>query len=335
MMKMINKSFILYTIILVLILLVFSSCDDREELIPEEKIEEPVMVIAEANVDEATIGDKIRYNISVLSNPGVDVKMPEFGENLGGFGIKDFGDIPVKSYKDKQLRQKWYLLDTYITGSYNIPAPVVTYTGLDGEEKEVQGNEVVIEVKSVIADGEEPQDIKDIEEPVELPVDYSPYIWIGVIVFLVAGGITATVILLRRREKLKEEAPPRPAHEIAYEQLQTIADSNMVENKETDKYYVLLSSVVRHYLENRFGLHAPEMTTEEFLHAVVNSQDKDTIHLYSDLLRDFLVECDLVKFARYGPNEKQMQSAFESAKRFVDETRFDRMDAEEVEVLDS
>ena len=35
------------------------------------------------------------------------------------------------------------------------------------------------------------------------------------------------------------------------------------------------------------------------------------------------MESDLVKFAQYGPDEGQMNSAFGSAKRFVDETRTD------------
>ena len=98
-----------------------------------------------------------------------------------------------------------------------------------------------------------------------------------------------------------------------------------METGEVERYYVLLSAVVRQYLENRFGLHAPEMTTEEFLQAAASVQMDDSTLLkdHRTLLRDFLTESDLVKFAQYGPDEEHMNSAFGSAKRFVDETRAD------------
>ena len=48
-----------------------------------------------------------------------------------------------------------------------------------------------------------------------------------------------------------------------------------------------------------------------------NSNLKDE---HKTLLSNFLIQCDLVKFARYGPDEGEMKSAYESAKRFIDET---------------
>jgi len=181
-----------------------------------------------------------------------------------------------------------------------------------------------------LADGEEPEDIRDIAGPVDLPVDYSPYIWMGAGVVAFIGSGVAVYILLRRRERKIEGAPPRSAHEIAYEQLQEIADANLIEAGEIERYYVLLSGVIRHYMENRFGLHAPEMTTEEFLQAAASVETRHAVSLqeHRELLRDFLTECDLVKFARYGPDERQMRTAFESARRFVDETRADLVEVQ-------
>jgi hypothetical protein len=304
--------------------LFLGSCGDQG--IEEEQLKGPVTVITSTDVAEATIGDKIRYTIAIISDPEIDVRVPEFGENLGGFAIRDFGRVPPKKVKGKIRQEQWYILDTYVTGIYTIPAPVVKFAGSDGEESEVEGNEVSVEVKSVIADGEEPEDIRDIAGPVELPVDYSPYIWIGAGAAVLIGAGVATYILLRRRERKVGEAPLRPAHEIAYEQLEEIASADLIETGEVDRYYVLLSGVVRHYLENRFSLHAPEMTTEEFLQAVASEEQLAGDH--RTLLRDFLTECDLVKFAKYGPDEAQMKKAFESAKRFVDETRADLVEVE-------
>jgi hypothetical protein len=328
-----------YLIIFIIISLALASCGDDKtaDLLEQYDVDltKPVTVIASTDVEEATIGDKIRYTITVISDPDLKITVPPFGEHLGSFGIKDFGRSSPRDYKGKVVEEQWYVLDIYVTGIYTIPPPVVKYKDADGKEIEVEGGEVNIEIKSVIPDSEEPEDIMDIAAPVNLPVDYKPYIYIGVgILVLVGAGIT-TYILLRRREWKMEEAPPKAAHEIAYEQLQEIANANLIETGKIERYYVLLSATVRYYLENRFGLHAPEMTTEEFLYLVSKATGDDAlIQDHRNLLQDFLTECDLVKFARYGPDEEQMQTAFVSAKRFVDETRADLI-AVEAETLPS
>ena len=313
-----------YLTTLLTIALILSACESED--IKEEYIKGPVTVIASTDVEEATIGDKIRYTITVISDPELEVTLPEFGENLGGLAIRDFGHVPPGKYKGRTRQEQWYLLDTYITGIYTIPAPVVKFKEQDGKETEIEGNEVSVQVVSVIADGEEPEDIMEIAGPVDLPVDYTPYILMGIGIAVLIGAGVVAFILLRRRERKVFEAPPRPAHEIAYEQLQQIAEAKLIEAGEIERYYVLLSAVVRHYLENRFGLHAPEMTTEEFLQAAAS--EGQLMQEHRTLLQSFLTECDLVKFARYGPDEGQMRSAFESAKKLVDETHMDLIEIE-------
>ena len=80
-----------------------------------------------------------------------------------------------------------------------------------------------------------------------------------------------------------------------------------------------ISGIIRHYLENRFALKAPEMTTEEFLFYV-----RDYGSLISEhkaLLKEFLVACDMVKFAKHTPTVDAMMAIFDSAKKLVDETK--------------
>ena len=247
--KLLNFKSLVVSIALALMLV---SCGNRDiqDVIERHGVDlqEPVIVIAWTDVEEATIGDKIGYTITIISDPEIEVQMPQFGENLGGFAIKDFSEPLPRRFKGKNVAEKWYLLDTYITGTYVIPAPVVKFTTSGGEEGEIKGENVSVEVVSVIADGEEPEDIKDIAGPVNLPVDYTPHILLGVAIAVVIGVIIASYLLLRRRERIIEEAPPRPAHEIAYEQLQGISEAKLVETVEKDKYYVLLSPFVRQYL---------------------------------------------------------------------------------------
>ena len=86
-----------------------------------------------------------------------------------------------------------------------------------------------------------------------------------------------------------------------------------------DRFFVRLSAVIRRYLEDRFGLRSPELTTEEFLQELARSPDLFAQH--RDLLTAFLTRADLVKFANYVPDESGVEESVEAAQRFLEETR--------------
>ena len=113
----------------------------------------------------------------------------------------------------------------------------------------------------------------------------------------------------------------RPAHEIAYARLRALVAENLVEVGRIKEFYERISGILRYYIEDRFDLHAPERTTEEFLSelqhtSVLEISDKD-------VLGEFLVHCDLVKFARHAPTTEQIQRSFDLVKDFIERTRSD------------
>jgi hypothetical protein len=87
-------------------------------------------------------------------------------------------------------------------------------------------------------------------------------------------------------------------------------------------FYVDVSHVLRTYLEERFGLHAPERTTEEFLQEVEAGRDLDVAQRLQ--LQRFLSQCDLVKFAAQIPDAAVHAATLASAEQFVETTRMDR-----------
>jgi hypothetical protein len=76
--------------------------------------------------------------------------------------------------------------------------------------------------------------------------------------------------------------------------------------------------VVRTYLEERFELHAPDRTTEEFLAELRSGSTLRPDH--KALLEEFLSRCDLVKFARFEPTQDELRALLDAALRFIDET---------------
>ena len=133
---------------------------------------------------------------------------------------------------------------------------------------------------------------------------------------LVIVGVIAWFV---RRQLAKRSAelappPPPPPHVVAWDRLQRAL--GLIH--EADRFCVEVSLIIRDYLEQRFDLHAPDRTTEEFLFELQSSQRLAEVH--KQLLADFLGACDMVKFAKSSPDEIAILKISTLARQIVAET---------------
>ena len=161
-------------------------------------------------------------------------------------------------------------------------------------------------------------DIKEISGPINPRSLLSLYV-IAILLAVILAAFIIIRYLKRRREHDKALPPPTPAHELAFKALRELKRKNYLQKGKTQDYYFELSDIVRHYMENRFTLRAPEMTTEEFLYDLKNSDVLNPEQ--KSLIREFLSQCDMVKFARYLPAESESESSYNSAEKLVEQTR--------------
>jgi len=160
--------------------------------------------------------------------------------------------------------------------------------------------------------------LRDIKGPLSLGYHVNILLWLAIFVLL-AISVFLFKFLSGRKKEVSVNVVQKSAHEIAYEQLDKLKAKDLIRQGKIKEYYSEVSDIIRYYLENRFLLKSPEMTTEEFLFYV-----RDYSQLISDhkiLLKEFLLACDLVKFAKYTPSAPEMESIFLSAKKVVDETK--------------
>ncbi len=160
--------------------------------------------------------------------------------------------------------------------------------------------------------------IKDIRPPVYFPSNYLPLI---IIIGLCIAAISVFFLSQLIKRKTFRKSPPAPkktAYETACEALEALKAKDLARFGKIKEYYIELSFIVRQYLENKFNIRAPEMTTEEFLEAAKQSDDLSPGH--KQLLKMFLSHADMVKFAKYGPNAKEAEDSFLAAKKLIDET---------------
>lgn len=278
----------------------------------------PVTVHASVDRDRITIGDPIRYTVSVAAAADTEILIPVFSGSLGDFTVSDFGELPTRSENGRTITSRWYTLTIFSPGDHLVPAPKVQYRTPGEGLREAEGNEVLVGVTSLLGTEKNPSDIRDIKPPEEVPFDWRP-IGVGAAAVLLVGLLGAGLFHVLNRPRRRRVLPPQPPHELALAALNRLRARHLIDEGKFEEYYVQLSAIVRRYLEDRFHLRAPEMTTEEFLSAVAS--DGRLIAPHRRLLAEFLSQADLVKFARHLPTFEDSESAYNAARRFVEETR--------------
>jgi len=156
-------------------------------------------------------------------------------------------------------------------------------------------------------------DIRDIKAPV--PVS-SGWTWVA---WMLGGAVVLALLWWawnRWRRKKSEPVPEVliPAHERARKKLEQAL--KLID--EPKPFCTAVSDALRLYLEERFGLHAPERTTEEFLFELQATPRLTFSQKQS--LADFLERCDLVKFAKFEPPQTALRDLYEAALKLISET---------------
>ena len=174
-----------------------------------------------------------------------------------------------------------------------------------------------VTVRSVVAPDDDA--IEAPGEPFPTPPARWPWLLAGG-ALLLGGGLL--VAANRRRRVPTLAIAPTPPHVRALRELERLRQRPRATAAEVAAFYVAVSQVLRDYLEARFGLRAPERTTEEFLRDLEAGDALAKAHRAD--LEAFLSQCDLVKFAAVVPSERDHEVAWQLAAAFVEATRADR-----------
>jgi hypothetical protein len=285
----------------------------------------PVRATVSLAPGEPTLTEPLTLTLTVEAEPGVTVEMPPFGDALGRFTIADF--TPRASRRaDGTVTSQTYTLQAPMSGRQRIPPLRVVYLderGTSGddsvESRELLTDEIAVQIASVLPDGPVAHELRPARGKLVLPstsllVRYGP----------VAAGALAFAGLLFAWRTWRRGAARRAkisAFDVAMGRLAGLEERGMPGPGEADDWYVELSSIVRRYIEDRFGVRAPELTTEEFLREARRSRELSGAN--QELLSRFLEGCDRVKFAAYEPEEAESREAISLARRFLEDTRFE------------
>ncbi len=286
----------------------------------------PVVVELVVEPAHPVIGDVVTLRLEARAEAGVELLMPEFGEALGRFEIVDFAPSESLEADGASRARQTYRLQPRRSGKTSIPALRVEFVDRragqkpapEGEDAyEILTDRIALDVATILA----------ADAPLELRPAHPDlgrrhlggvpsWVWLaGLAAVLALAAPTALRAWAAHRARLRR----RSAYEIARSELDLLLAEGKPGPDRLDAFYVKLSLIVRRYLENRFALRSPELTTEEFLNEMGRSPDLARSH--QQLLRDFLVQADLVKFAGYRPEAEVVGQSIAAAERFLEDTR--------------
>ena len=294
----------------------------REPLSAETRVG-PVSATVTLSPPRPRLGDAMTLTLAVAAAPGVTFELPAFGDALGRFAIVDYAPREDATPDGGTEASQRYTLQAAASGRQRIPSLRVEFVderegAANAKPRELLTDELGFEVESVLPEGEVASELRPARAFLaELQGPWWARHWpwfvvAGLVAAAAAGGVA---IWLRRAEQRARST----AFERAMARLGRLQGKGLPDADELDAWYVELSDIVRRYIEARFALRAPELTTEEFLLEAGRSADLTPSH--RDLLSAFLERCDRVKFARYSPGESESHQALGLARQFLLETR--------------
>jgi hypothetical protein len=293
-----------------------------------EKTSERGPVSARVRLEPAApvIGDTVTLTIEVTAEDGIDLMMPEFGQSLDRFSVREFVPKEAIGADGKTVSTQRYVLEPPLSGPQAVPPLLIEFIDRrpgqrpapDGEQTyELLTERLPFEVASVVPEGAS-NELRPLREHLA-PLREPGALWPWLVGLAVLAAIAAP-LAYRSWKAARGEARRRSAWDVARARLDALSSRQRPANEdEIDSFFVELSALIRRYLEDRFELRAPELTTEEFLQVASASPDLDEAH--QGFLRGFLRRADEVKFGRFIPPPEDIEAALQSASRFLDETR--------------
>lgn len=158
-------------------------------------------------------------------------------------------------------------------------------------------------------------DIRPLKGPVYIKDGIAFWPFIALLLLVISGVLLFFYFKRRKLTSQIDVALSKPPHEIAIEELKDLLDMKLIEKDLVKEYYIRLSDIIRKFIEARFKIFALDRTTWELYREM---RLKKIERKRVDGIRDFLEDCDLVKFAKYIPSRQEIEALHSNAKDIVD-----------------
>ena len=288
---------------------------------PAAAAPEPLAVAVSLEPAQIRVGDRARLNV-IVDHPGDgNLELPEIDQGKAVVVLERARMSQSLAGEGSSGRQRTsfvMVLTSFKPGDHRVGDGKITLARPGGAILERPFPSTLLRTKSVLQGAATP--LRPSKALARWPVPTRLWLAWAAVLPPLAAGLILVARRLRSRGQSQPTAPPQvvPPHVKALKALAELRAKQLIERDQVEAFHQELSALVRRYLEERYGLRAPERTTEEFIREATGSGRLTTGH--QELVSTFLVQCDLVKFARHRPVPADMVLAFEAARRLIAET---------------
>lgn len=273
-------------------------------------------VVTDVDTTLVTVGDRVTLTVRVEHGSDETVVWPD-SLDLAPFEVLAARVEPMRTEGGRAVSGAVLSLTAFELGELEIPSFTLDVLRPDGSREELETDRFGIEVVSVGT--EQSGDIHEIRGPLSIPVSALRVALWGLLFMLLGAALLVAWRKWRERHRPQEPSaagpPPRPAHEVALEALERLGASSLLERGQVKEYHIEASEIVRRYVEERYRVPAPEMTTWEVLDGLERA-GVDVGH--REALRRFLDPCDMVKFAKVRPTADASRAVLSLGRAFVE-----------------
>lgn len=297
-------------------------------IVINQQVKAQVSVNVKMDTNILLIGDQTKVTLEALMPGNYVVDMPVFNDTIiGKLEILDIFSADTVIENNLQKIQQQFQVTSFDSGWYTIPSVKFEIRDtLTGQIDSIYSSPVYFGVMTMPLDTANADAITDIKAPMEAPLTFKevmPFLGIGLGVLLILFLSYYLYRRFARKEPLfvRKEKPKEPAHLIAFRELDSLKDSKLWQQGKNKEFYSELTDIIRTYLENRYGVYAMEMTTDEIMQIL--AEEKVLEKTLKNQLFDVLTTADFVKFAKATTLAKENEASLKFAYEFVIKTKLE------------
>lgn len=285
----------------------------------------------EAKIDSVAIfiGEQTHLQLTVTARQNAKIQYPQFKRSqylVPGVEVLDASQGDTTLVDGYWKVTKSLTLTSFDEHLYAIPGIAVKVDGRSYKSNPTALKVITCDVDTLNLDKFFPP--KDVQNNPFLWAEWTPLIWLGLLVLVLVGIGVYVIVRLRQNKpiithiRIVKKVPP---HTKALNEMNRLKGESHIADYDQKAYYTQLTDTLRQYIRERFGFNAMEMTSSEILEHLRSTGDEKMLAELNELF----MTADLVKFAKYSTllNENDMNLL--NAINFIDQTKRDDAPTEE------
>lgn len=258
--------------------------------------------------------------LTVKAPADVKVTMPDFRDRVRGFSLAEDFEEPARAASDGATvrRTNWKLVPEPCADEYKI-APFVVRASPVLLSKQSDDGKFSFYAGPVRFESPAAREPVTGEMECDPKKELPPLSWklvgqVSLALVALAAVLTGLVVGCRYLARRVKEHRMSPI-ERAWVELDRLLKKGLPGRGRYKDFYVELTMVVRRYVQRKYGIRAPHLTTEEFFAELARSGGRAAGQ--APRLRRFLESADLIKFAGVEATPEMADAATDSARGYL------------------